>query len=48
MNNWDKVDKKKRAATEDDVRWEYVSWWRWELFVHFMCIFCSFANSYTY
>jgi hypothetical protein len=24
MNNWDKVDKKKRAATEDDVRWEYV------------------------
>jgi|TARA_R110000764_G_scaffold69943_4_gene144617 hypothetical protein len=23
MNNWDKVDKKRRAATEDDVRWEY-------------------------
>jgi hypothetical protein len=23
MNNWDKIERKKRAATDDDVYWEY-------------------------
>ena len=24
MNNWDKVEKSKRKATDEDIRWEYV------------------------
>ena len=24
MNNWDKVEKTRRKATEEDIRWEYV------------------------
>ena len=24
MNNWDKVEKRKRAATDADIHWEYV------------------------
>ncbi len=24
MNNWDKVEKSKRRATDGDIRWEYV------------------------
>jgi|TARA_R110000796_G_scaffold48647_2_gene116587 hypothetical protein len=23
MNNWDKIERKKRAATDDDIYWEY-------------------------
>ena len=40
MNNWDKVEKKKRAATQADVNWEYVKMVMWlvagYLYFHFV------------
>ena len=24
MNNWDRVEKSKKRATDEDIRWEYV------------------------
>jgi hypothetical protein len=29
MNNWDKVEKRKRIAKESDIRWEYVKMTLW-------------------
>ena len=32
MNKWDKVEKSKRIATEQDVQWEYFKMVLWILF----------------
>jgi len=31
MNNWDKIDKKKRITTDQDIQWEYVKMVLWLL-----------------
>jgi len=40
MNEWDKVEKKKRAATQADIHWEYVKLVMWlvagYLYFHFV------------
>ena len=31
MNEWNKVEKRKRVATESDIRWEYIKMFVWIL-----------------